>query len=162
MAVHILGIDPGSIQTGWGVVALEGRQPRHVASGTFKLGRDKPLTERLVVLHQELGRVLEQHRPVQAAVEEVYSGKNAQSALVLGHARGVALLDLALAGLEIHSYSPSLIKQTVTGQGRADKQQVARMVQLLLGLRQPLAPDQADALAVALTHAAMSRLRLQP
>jgi crossover junction endodeoxyribonuclease RuvC len=150
----ILGIDPGSRRTGWGLIRKEGQRHIHVASGTIRLDEKQPLAERLAALDRALGGLLAEHRPRAVAVEQVFSAKSARSALVLGHARGVILAAVARAGAPLFEYTPAQVKQATVGNGRAEKQQVARMVAVLLNHRTPLQEDQADALAVALTHAA--------
>ena len=149
--VRILGIDPGSHNTGWGVVEVEGTRFRRVASGTVGTG-SKHLWERLLLIDRGLEAILREYRPQGAAIESVFYAKNAQSALKLGHARGVALLGMARAGLEIGEYSPTQIKQAVTGTGRATKEQVAHMVGLLLGYSEKMGLDESDALAIAVCH----------
>jgi crossover junction endodeoxyribonuclease RuvC len=149
--VRILGIDPGSHKTGWGVIDVQGTRYSRVASGTI-VARGEQLGERLVLIAEGLERVLAEHRPRQGALEAIFHAKNSQSALKLGHARGVAMLALARAGLEIGEYSPSRVKQAVTGTGRAAKEQVAKMVHLLLGGCPELGLDESDALAVAICH----------
>ncbi|MDH4120125.1 MAG: crossover junction endodeoxyribonuclease RuvC [Deltaproteobacteria bacterium] len=158
--ILVLGIDPGSLKTGWGMIFHQPGQSTYLASGVIRLEAKAPLAQRLTVLHQALAnnmaQALARHQPqvFHGAVEAIFHAKNSRSALVLGHARGVALLAAAQAGAQVHEYSPALVKQAVTGSGRADKDQVGRMVRALLGLPQPPAEDEADALAVALTHAA--------
>ena len=156
----VLGIDPGSRRTGWGVVRHQGNETAHIASGVLALGGSRPLPERLLTLAEGLGWVVAEHRPEACAVERIFSAKNAHSALVLGHARGVALCEVARLGVPLFEYTSTQVKQAVAGTGGAKKSQVGRMVQMLLGHREPLAEDAADALAVALTHAAASRLAL--
>lgn len=153
----VLGIDPGSRRTGWGLIDHQGQASRHLASGTFRLGAERPLAERLCVLAEALDAVLERHRPEACAVEQIFTARNARSALVLGHARGVVLYGVARRGIAVHEYSASRVKQTVVGMGRANKTQVQQMVKVLLGYRGALAEDEADALALALTHGAASR-----
>lgn len=154
----ILGIDPGSRRTGWGVVRHAGNRSERLAGGTIQLDPAAPLAQRLLTLDAALGEILAAHRLEACAVEAIFSAKNARSALVLGHARGVILAAVARAGVPLFEYTPAQVKQAVVGTGRADKQQVARMVAVLLNHRAPLAEDQADALAVALTHAAAARM----
>jgi len=154
----ILGIDPGSRRTGWGLVRKEGGGASYLASGTVNLNGKLPLEARLVILAESLERLLGEHRPESCAIESIFSAKNARAALVLGHARGVILCTVARHGVPLREYAPTLVKQTVVGQGRASKDQIQRMVALLLGRANPLGEDEADALAVALTHAAASRL----
>jgi crossover junction endodeoxyribonuclease RuvC len=149
--VRILGIDPGSHKTGWGVIDVQGTRYSRVASGTI-VARGEHLGQRLVHIVEGLERVLGEHRPQQGALEAIFHAKNSQSALILGHARGVAMMALARAGLEISEYTPSRVKQAVTGAGRASKEQVGHMVHLLLGGCPELGLDESDALAVAICH----------
>jgi len=148
--VRILGIDPGSVCTGWGVIEENEREVQILASGEIRAGRGK-LTKRLASIYEHLVEVVETHQPDVAAVEEVFHARNTKSALILGQARGVALLAIGLAGVEIHEYSPRTVKQTVTGHGGADKRQMQRMIAATLG-EAPDSLDASDALAVALCH----------
>ncbi len=151
--MRVLGIDPGSRFTGFGVVEKEGNRLRHVAHGVIVAHRgDPPFEERLLRIHLGLQEVLALHEPTVVAVEGIFHYKNALSALKLGHARGVALLTARLAGMEVHEYKPTVVKQAVVGTGRADKQQVSKMISLLLGIVEPSNDDAADALAVAICH----------
>jgi len=148
-----LGIDPGSSVTGYGVVAIDGSRLRHVASGAIRTRSGDPLPSRLRAIHDELVVVIEAHRPGSVAVEELFVARHARAALVLGQARGVALLAAAEAGLEVAGYAPRLVKQTVVGYGQAEKGQVAEMVRRLLGLDAvPRPADVTDALAIAICH----------
>jgi crossover junction endodeoxyribonuclease RuvC len=149
--VRILGIDPGSNATGYGVVSVDGGALRRLGGGTIR-ARGDTLGERLAYLQRELERAIAELCPEAAALEAVFSAKNARSALVLGHARGVALAACAFAGLATDEYTPSQVKVAVTGYGRAEKLQVMKMVQRLLGLPTPPASDEADALALAICH----------
>ncbi|MFI5314060.1 MAG: crossover junction endodeoxyribonuclease RuvC [Myxococcota bacterium] len=149
--MRILGIDPGSNATGYGVVSVEGSTLRRLGGGTIRT-RGESLGERLAHLQRELERAIAELAPEAAALESVFSAKNARSALVLGHARGVALAACAIAGLATDEYTPSQVKVAVTGYGRAEKLQVMKMVQRLLGLAAPPPSDEADALAVAVCH----------
>ncbi len=153
----VLGIDPGSRVTGWGVVSRERGRYRYVASGAIKTKRGSELSERLLVIHRELVEVIEHHPVDEAAIESIFRHRSSESALRLGHGRGVAVLALAQAGLPIHEYGTTHIKKAVTGYGRADKDQLARVVSMLLG--QPIQgpADVTDALAVAITHLAQAR-----
>ena len=153
--VRILGIDPGSHKTGWGIIDAEGTRFRYVASGTIT-AKGKELAKRLVLIADALELIIGQHQPKVGAIETVFHAKNSQSALKLGHARGVALLSMSRAGLEIGEYSPTQIKQALTGAGRAQKEQVAQMVQLLLGHRGPFGLDESDGLAIAMCHGRFS------
>lgn len=155
--MRVLGIDPGSRRTGWGVVQLEGTKLRKIDAGTIALAEKLTLPERLRSIHEELGRIVQTHEPDAVAVEEIFFAKYANAALKLGHARGVALLVAAQSGLRVHEYPPAVVKRTVVGRGGADKTQITRLVSALLGLRQPPEEDAADALAVAITHIQASR-----
>ena len=149
----IIGLDPGLGCTGWGVIAAEGNRLGHVANGQVRTDPKHSLPERLVRLDGELGRVLEEHRPATAAVEEVFLNDNPQSTLKLGQARGVVLLAAARIGLEVGEYAPRLIKKAVVGVGGAEKAQIHAMIHRLLPGVKVAGADAADALAVAITHA---------
>jgi crossover junction endodeoxyribonuclease RuvC len=148
----VIGLDPGSRHFGWGVVTRAGTRMVYVAHGVIDPSLKGTFAERLVTIESELVRVIAAHTPSHASVEGLFFAKDAQAAAKLGHARGVALLVCARAGLEIAEYPPARVKLTVTGAGRAAKEQVAQMVRVILGLRELPAADAADALAVALTH----------
>ncbi|MCX7324462.1 MAG: crossover junction endodeoxyribonuclease RuvC [Hyphomicrobiales bacterium] len=151
--IRILGIDPGLRKTGWGLIVQEGARLSFVACGTV-LSSDKLSTaDRLRQLHDGLSQVLTEHEPDEVAVEETFVNKDAQATLKLGHARGVALLVPALAGLEVAEYAANLVKKTVVGTGHADKRQVSAMVKILLPKSDAKTEDAADALAIAITHA---------
>ncbi len=148
----ILGIDPGSRVTGYGVVCIDKRQPRYLASGCIRL-KDEHLPQRLQTLYSGLTALLSQYQPQQAAIEQVFVGRNVSSALKLGHARGVAMLAMSMHGLDVAEYSPRTIKQAVAGSGAADKSQIQHMVVRLLKLDKTPSADAADALAIALCQA---------
>ena len=151
--MKVIGLDPGSRKTGYGIVEHLGTKTRYIASGCIRLGEDLPLAERLLILSEQLEKILEEYQPDCGAVESVFFGKNAKSALVLGHARGVILLRLAACHLPISEYAPLDVKKSIVGVGRATKEQVQQMVKILLNRRQQtLQEDEADALAVAITH----------
>ena len=148
----ILGIDPGSIKTGFGIIEATGSRHRHVASGVLHLPTQQTLAERLKVLFDKLSAVIDQHAPQQLAVEQVFIAKSAASALKLGQARGAIIVACAQQGLALNEYSARQVKQAVVGTGAATKEQVQYMVKMLLGLSTPPQEDEADALAVALCH----------
>jgi crossover junction endodeoxyribonuclease RuvC len=150
--MRVLGIDPGSHRTGWGLVDRQGSRLTHVASGTVVVG-DLPLATRLKVIADGLAQVLTLHRPDAVAVETLFYARNAASALQLGHARGVALLCAAQRGLPVFEYTAGQIKQATTGRGRAGKEQVQAMVKVALGVQGAMGLDASDALAAAITHA---------
>lgn len=151
--MKVLGIDPGSIRCGWGVVERRGTRLVHHGHGVVKMTDGAPMAERLVRLRVALVAVLDAHGVGGVAVEDVFSHRNARAALMLGHARGVVLEATASRGLAIAAYAPALVKRAVAGSGKAEKPQVAKMVQVLLGLAEVPAADAADALAIAICHA---------
>ncbi|AMD00919.1 crossover junction endodeoxyribonuclease RuvC [Halomonas chromatireducens] len=148
----ILGIDPGSRITGYGVLDLSGPTPRYVASGCIRLQGDD-LAQRLAQAYAGISELIALHRPGEFAIEQVFMSKNADSALKLGQARGTAIVCAANHGLPVSEYGPRQIKQAVTGTGSASKSQVQHMVVAILGLGGAPQADAADALAIALTHA---------
>jgi crossover junction endodeoxyribonuclease RuvC len=151
--MRLLGLDPGLRHTGWGVIEVRGNRLSHIADGAVHSDGAKAMAERLVQLHEGLARVIARYRPDAAAVEETFVNKNASSTLKLGQARGVALLVPALAGLPVAEYSTNLVKKSVVGAGHAEKQQIQRMVKLLLPGCLIESADAADVLAVAICHA---------
>ncbi len=153
----VLGIDPGSRVTGWGIVTRARGRYRHIASGSIGGPRKEELAARLVRIHRGLQQVLEAHSVDEAAIEAIFTHRSAESALILGHGRGVALLALAQAGLPIAEYGTTHVKKAVTGYGRADKDQLGRVVEMLLGHAVEGPADVTDALAVAITHLAQAR-----
>ncbi|HTM45013.1 MAG TPA: crossover junction endodeoxyribonuclease RuvC [Polyangiaceae bacterium] len=150
--MRILGIDPGTLHLGWGVVQAQGNRLRHVAHGVIDLDPKATLPARLVVIERGLIDIIEEHAPNAGSVESLFFHRDAQAAAKLGHARGVVLLSLARAGLEVFEYPPTRVKLTVTGRGQAEKSQVAFMMRTLLALDGLPRADAADALAVAVTH----------
>ena len=151
--MRIIGLDPGLGTTGWGVIQADGNRLSHIANGQLKTNTAAPLPERLADLCRQLEALLAEHSPECAAVEEVFVNKNAQSTLKLSHARGVALMCAAKAGIAVGEYAPTLVKKAVVGTGGAEKAQVHAMVSRLLPGAKIAGPDAADALAVAITHA---------
>ena len=152
-AVRILGLDPGLRRTGWGLVTIEGSKLSFLACGTVVSDQAAPLAWRLKQLHEGLSGVVRDLAPDEAAVEETFVNKDAQATLKLGHARAIALLVPALAGLDVAEYAANLVKKTVVGSGHADKRQIHAMVRVLLPKADPPSDDAADALAIAITHA---------
>ena len=153
--MRIIGIDPGSRNTGVGIVDQVGNRLIHVYSTTIVTTQKEKLESRLQVIFEEMSGLIEQYHPQTAAIERVFHSVNPRSSLILGHARGVALLALNLGNLEITEYAPNEVKSAVVGVGRAEKSQVGAMVRVLLNLdrRADLKEDEADALAVAICHA---------
>jgi crossover junction endodeoxyribonuclease RuvC len=147
----VLGIDPGTASTGFGVVRSEGSRLLAVAEGVIATRADIPLERRLADIHARVGELLDEHGPDVLAIEELYFGSNARTAFAVGQARGVVLLAAGQRGIPSRSYTPQQVKGAVCGHGRADKDQVGRMVARLLCLDAPPTPDHAaDALAVAI------------
>lgn len=150
---RIIGIDPGSRVTGYGVIDTDRGRLYFVACGVVKTTPDYPFATRLNEIFDGLNQVIQVHEPAIAAIEEVFLASNPRSALKLGHARGVAVVAAMQNGLAVYDYSPRAIKQAVVGYGQAEKEQVQHMVQVLLELSGRPSPDAADALAVAICHA---------
>ncbi len=153
----ILGIDPGSRVTGYGLIRREQGRLIYVASGCIRTGEGF-LSERLLVINNGIKEIIKQFSPTEFAIEEVFMAKNPSSALKLGQARGVAIVAAAEAGLMVHEYSARKVKQALVGNGGADKTQVALMVMSLLKLGSSPQSDAADALAIAICHANSSGL----
>ena len=148
--LRIIGIDPGSRKCGYGIVERRGSETLHIDNGVMAPDPSLPLVLRILYIAKILRELIALHRPTAAAVEEVYFARNAKSALVLGQARGAAMLVLAESGLPIAEYAATRVKQTVVGYGKAEKTQVQHMVKLLLGLPEVPEENAADALAVAI------------
>ena len=150
----ILGIDPGSLKTGWGIVSLKGSRLSVVEFGVIRMKSSQPFDVRLRIIAEGVKDLLGRHVPEFAAMEGIFQSttKNMQSALKLGQARGAALVTLATEGLRVAEYPPAEVKKALTGNGRADKVQVREMVRGLLGIRGTVPEDAADALAVAICH----------
>lgn len=151
--VRIIGIDPGLRKTGWGIVESEGSRLSYVADGFLTSDDKASLADRLVQLRDQMQEVFTLWKPDEAAVEETFVNKDARATLKLGHARAIALLVPASAGLLVAEYAPNQVKKSVVGAGHAEKQQIHHMVKLLLPRCEPKSADSADALAIAITHA---------
>ncbi|MBF0276256.1 MAG: crossover junction endodeoxyribonuclease RuvC [SAR324 cluster bacterium] len=150
----IIGIDPGSRKTGYGIIEKDGNRNLYINSGTINLQENLSLADRLVILDEQLNEILEKFKPDCSSIEAIFFSKNAKSALILGHARGVALLKLAVHQIPVFEYTPLEVKQSLVGAGRASKDQVQHMVRVLLNQKQiMMGEDEADALANAITHA---------
>jgi crossover junction endodeoxyribonuclease RuvC len=156
----VLGIDPGTAITGYGLIETGGRGLGTLLEcGVVKTNRKQPLASRLESLYEGITEVIHKHQPTILSIEGVFYGKNPQSTIALAQGRGIALLAAAQANMEIHEFAPAVVKKTVAGTGRATKDQVAFMVQRLLGLKTPPTPnDAADGVALALTFLLNKRL----
>ena len=158
----VIGIDPGLAATGWGVVRFDGSRFIHVEHGVVTTDPGTPLSHRLLKIHAEIRKVLSTHHPSEAGVEDLFFSKNATSAMQVAQARGVVMLALAQSRIEVGTYSPQQVKQAVIGRGKAAKDQVQRLVGIVLGLEELPGPDHAaDALAVAICHANRSPIHVQ-
>jgi len=154
--MRIIGIDPGLRNTGWGIIETKGNSLSFIAAGRINPSPDLPNPLRLLVIADGLFDIIDKYKPSEAAIEETFVNKNAKSALLLGQARGSAILAMAQKGISVHEYSANRIKQSVTGYGHADKKQIQTMVFILLPKMDKsvkLSADAADALAAAITHA---------
>jgi len=151
--LFIMGLDPGTAITGYGLIKYDGSRFSMIDCGCIRTSPESPLSERLQIIYRELTDVIRQYKPEQFAIEELFFNKNARTALAVGHARGVAMLAASSAGLPVFEYTPLQVKQAVTGFGRAAKTQVQFMVKTILALPEAPEPDDvADALAVAICH----------
>jgi crossover junction endodeoxyribonuclease RuvC len=161
--MRVLGIDPGTATTGYGVVEENRGELRALAFGAIRTPADQPLPTRLQAIYRGVKKLALEWEPSTAAVEELFFSSNVRTAMSVGQARGVALLALADAGLSVAEYTPLTVKQAITGYGSADKAQMQEMIRLLLGLAEPPKPDDAaDALAVAICHLNSAHLAAFP
>jgi crossover junction endodeoxyribonuclease RuvC len=151
--MRILGIDPGSRVTGFGIIEIDGNRLRHIDNGIITTNPNEPLAFRLKTIYDGVARVLCGYHPEAVAVEQIFLARNPQAALVLGHARGSAMLAAVNSGLAVHEYTALQVKSAVVGYGRASKPQVQQMVKALLNLQEIAQEDAADALGVAICHA---------
>ena len=149
----IIGIDPGLIHTGWGLIEVEGNVIRHIDHGLIKIKTNDDIAVRLLNIYEALILILSKHMPDEASIEKTFVNNNPTSSLKLGHARGVILLALAKKKLKCFEYAPNQIKKSIVGQGHADKDQIATMVTMLLSKKIEGTSDVSDALAIAITHA---------
>ncbi len=154
--MRIIGIDPGLRCLGWGIVEVDGSRLRHVANGQCR-SEGEELSHLLVSLHRQLTAVVELHAPQSAAIEMTFVNRDGAGTLKLGQARGVAMLVPAAAGIPVAEYAPNAVKKAVVGAGHADKRQIDHMVRMQLPGADPVGPDAADALAIALCHAFHAR-----
>lgn len=160
--IRILGLDPGLRRTGWGVIEAKGSRLRWVGHGVVTPPERAPFSERLLHLLVDVGDLCAAHACHEAAIESVFVNANPASTLKLGHARAAVMLAPARCGLPVAEYAPNLVKKAVVGAGHADKAQIAFMVKRLLPAAGNVSADAADALAVALTHAQLRRMKALP
>lgn len=148
----IIGIDPGLQHTGWGIIKTNGNALSYIASGVVHTNAGDSMPHRLKTIHDGLTLVIQKFMPIDAALEETYVNMNSQSSIKLSHARAAAMLTLSLNGLSVAEYPTRLIKKSVTGSGKAEKEQVIRMISLLMPGTNISNQDEADALATAICH----------
>ncbi|HSW59631.1 MAG TPA: crossover junction endodeoxyribonuclease RuvC [bacterium] len=149
----ILGIDPGSIKTGFGLINVSGNSYTHIENGLIAPPKGMEFKERVAYIFRGVTETIEEFKPDYLSLEDIFISKNAQSALKLGHIRGAVMSAAVVHGVPVFEYSPTRVKQSITGNGRAEKFQIQEMVKLLLKLKEIPQEDAADALAVAITHA---------
>lgn len=157
--LRIIGIDPGSLITGYGVVEVVQNKVHHIDCGGIHIPEKKPLEQKLLFLHEQISKLIAEFRPVEAGIEDLFFAKNAKSSLMLGHVRGVILLAMAGAGVRCFPYPAREVKKAITGYGNATKEQIQYMVSKLLGLKEKAFEDASDALAVAICHGNSFNLR---
>ena len=158
MSKLIMGIDPGSLKTGYGLISKENSKLKFLCSGVITTKKNTSLTEKLGFIFENLNSLLKAHKPDILVVEKIFTSINKQSSLVLAHTRGVILLTSYLHKIEFYEYTPREIKQTISGKGNASKEQVLKMVEIYLKPDSVLSLDEADAIAVAICHAHKARL----
>ncbi len=158
--MKILGIDPGTATTGFGVIEVEAGKKKALDYGVISTHKDLPMPDRLKELYTDLNRIIKIHQPDCCAVEQLFFARNVTTGITVGQARGVALLVAAQKKLDIYEYTPLQVKQAVTGYGQASKKQVSQMVKTILGLAEiPTPDDAADALAIAICHSATIKIQ---
>ena len=158
--MRILGIDPGLLHTGWAVVDVDGPAYHYVASGVILPKSNLPLPERLVTIFRGADDLCQKFSPDACSIEITFVNQNPKTTLILGHARAAAIVAVANRDVPIFEYEPNKIKKALTSAGHAGKEQIYKMVRMLLPAAQPKSPDESDAIAIALTHANMSRFKL--
>lgn len=152
--MRILGIDPGTAITGFGVIDYDGRSYKFVDAGVIRTPKEQPMNERLSTVYDEMHELLKEFKPDVMSIELLFFARNVTTAMTVGQSRGIVMLAATQAGIPIYEYTPMQVKQAVTGYGKADKKQIQEMVKNLLKLDQiPKPDDAADGLAIAITHA---------
>ncbi len=158
----LLGVDPGLAETGWGIISVEGRNEKAIDYGVISTSKSDSLSSRLYEIYNELKSIISHYNPAALAVEDIYFAKNVKTAIQVAQSRGIILMSAAEIGIEVFEYTPLQVKQALVGYGRADKNQIQKMVMAVLNLKEIPKPDHAaDALAIALCHAhSLNRLAL--
>ena len=157
---RVIGIDPGLIHTGWAVIESSGNTRKYIASGVILPPKIDCLSNRLVYIFKEVSKLCEIFLPDECSIEITFVNKNPQTTLILGHARAAAIVAVADKNIPVFEYEPNKIKKTLTSAGHADKDQIYKMVRMLLPAAQPKSPDESDAIAIALAHTNMSKFDL--
>ncbi|MCQ2574574.1 MAG: crossover junction endodeoxyribonuclease RuvC [Alphaproteobacteria bacterium] len=153
---RIIGIDPGLLHTGWSIIDVVGSQQKYVASGVILPPTKIPFSERLAFIFNHVSELCEKFAPNECSIEVIFVNKNAKTTLLLGQARAAAITAVAVKNIPVYEYEPNKIKKALTSAGHADKDQIYKMLQILLPTAKPKTPDESDAIAIALTHANMS------
>lgn len=154
---RILGIDPGLLHTGWAVIDVAGSARKYIASGVILPPTKIPLAERLAFIFNGVSDLCENFQPTECSIEVIFVNKNGKTTLLLGHARAAAITAIAVKNIPVFEYEPNKVKKALTSSGHADKEQIYKMLSILLPMAKPKTPDESDAIAIALTHANTSR-----
>ncbi len=149
---RIIGIDPGILHTGWAIIDSVGNSRKYIASGVILHKKTDEFAQRLGCIFTEIKKICETFSPVECSIEITFANKNPKTTLILGHARAAAIVAIADCGISLFEYEPNKIKKTLTGAGHADKDQISKMIKLLMPTANPKTPDEADAIAIALAH----------
>lgn len=154
---RILGIDPGLLHTGWAIIDVAGSNRTYIASGVILPPTKIPFPERLAFIFNNLTELIEKFQPTECGIEVIFVNKNAKTTLLLGQARAAAITAVAVKNIPVFEYEPNKVKKALTSMGHADKEQIYKMLSILLPAAKPKTPDESDAIAIALTHANTSR-----
>ena len=161
--MRIIGIDPGLLHTGWAILDAQGPERHYIASGVILPPAKAPLAERLAFIFNGVSDLCEKFRPDVCSIEIIFSNKNPKTTLLLGHARAAAIVGVSHNNIPVFEYDANMIKKALTGAGHADKEQIHKMLKILLPVAHPKTPDESDAIAIAMTHAntsgIMSRIK---
>lgn len=154
---RIIGIDPGLLHTGWAIIDTAGSTRTYVASGVILPPNKLPLSERLAFIFNEITKICDTFNPTECSIEIIFVNKNGKTTLLLGHARAAAITAVAVKDIPVFEYEPNKVKKALTGVGHADKDQIYKMLSILLPAAHPKTSDESDAIAIALTHVNTSR-----
>ena len=154
---RILGIDPGLLHTGWAVIDVAGSARKYIASGVILPPTKMALAQRLAFIFNGVSELCEKFQPTECSIEIIFVNKNGKTTLLLGHARAAAITAVAVKDIPVFEYEPNKVKKALTSSGHADKEQIYKMLSILLPMAKPKTPDESDAIAIALTHANTSR-----